>query len=261
VHISAVVCFSQDDTLFGLIEAEFSCNDVFQPSDIPDVATGGQTQSTASTGMVGSPSKELESANELIRFDHMYSKMIPDIGAEADVETCLVDMSNCGDGLLVERDENTSVVTCNTSDEIDSAEKASIDCGSNESISALAILDLIDLAAELEELNQATFTSCLDQDRTSTNSCSTDSNPSEPVQSYSSCGSPFMQLNDELPVVLDSESCNVPSPSSGYGSLSGDLKSPLLDDLDESVFSLPVDDCGFSWEETCTLFPSLDSYS
>jgi hypothetical protein len=254
------VLFPQDDSLFGLIEAEFSRENVFRQSDVREVSVSGQVQSIASTGVVGSSSKELESANELIRFDHMYSKMIPDIGAEAVVETCLLDMSNSGDGLLVEGSENTSVETCSTNDKIEGAVETNIDSGSNDSISALAILDLIDLAAELEELNQTTFTSCFDQLNTSTNSCSADSKPTEPVQSYSSCRSPFMQLTDELPVVLDNESC-VPSPSSGYDSVSGDLKSPLLDDLSESVFSLPVDDCGFSWEETCTLFPSLESYS
>lgn len=216
--------------------------------------------------MVGSTPKELESANELIRFDHMYYKMVPDIGAEADVETCPLDVSNNGNTLRVESGEIGSVIMFDAVGNRQSAIETNVDNESNDSISAFAILDLIDLAADLEELNQSSFTSCFGQDselsNASAQSCTVDSTSSESVQTYNSCRSPpFMQLNDEITVNLDSECYNVSSPSSGYFSTHSDVKSPIMDDLSESVLALTDDDCGYSWEETCTLFPSLESYN
>jgi hypothetical protein len=199
--------------------------------------------------MVGASSKELESTCELIRFEHMYSKVVPEIGAETDIETS-------------EQNVNSHI---QTSLKVCSGEISDEMCNSvidSDDIAALTVLDVVDLAAEFEQISQMSVLSCFNQDlpvetvKDETQSCET-------VPTYSKCDSPFMQLNDETAVCTDNEPCAVWSPSSGYNSASSpSAKSPFGDDVNDSFFKVTdADDCDYSWQDSFMLFPSLASYN
>jgi len=175
----------------------------------------------------------------------MYSKGVPEIGAETDIETT---MQN------VDTSSQTPVIPCHNeiSDEMCSNAIESAD------IEALTVLDLVDLAAEFEQINQLSVLSCFDQSLP-VETVDDKIQPCESVPANRKCDSPFMQLNDETVVAMDTETCNVWSPSSGYGSTSPSAKSLFEDDVCESFFMANADE--YSWHDSFTLFPALGSYN
>lgn len=235
-----------DVSLLGFLEAQLYkedfVEDVFRrESNIGEVAVSQQDTSTSR--VVGTSSKQLESANGLIGLDHMYSKAVPEVGAETSIETSSSVENNQTNSEEKVQDE-TDVEICDDN-EIDS-----------DDVCALAVLDLIDLAAEFDQLSESSIFSCFEQ-QSADNSSVLSSIDSVATNYADSCGSPFMQMTDDTIYTMDS----VLSPSSyGYGSLSPSEKSPIQDSLSESFFSTPEEN-NTDWQESFTLFPSLASYS
>lgn len=228
-----------DDELLRLLEAQLAeefTDNYDQPSFTHKVAVQRQTKKRSASAMVGPTSKQLESAVEIIQFDHMYSKMVPEIGAETDVETC---------------DDNKIAVQSIEDEKL--VEVCNLD---HEDITALTALDLIDIASQFEQFDELPVLSCFEPELIAKDEKET---ADEPVQTYSSCSSPFMQMHEELAYNAENEVCCVPSPSSGYNSMSPDTKS-FGDDITESFFSLADDENNdYLWQESFTLFPSLNS--
>jgi len=175
--------------------------------------------------VVGASPTELESANELIRCDHMYYKLIPE--TNTDPTESLNDMDEC----------NILDNICTSPD--------------TEDISSLTSLDMIDFEQLVDY--PAMSMSCLQQDD--------DVQSSKETAPDNGCNSPFMQINDdEITVSFDTEVCSISSPSSGYASsLSSSSKSPFRDDIINAFLDLADDEhLAYSWQESFTLFPSLD---
>jgi len=238
--------------LFGLLEAQLTeenfIADFFRSSDSGEIQESKESREShhASTaGMVGTSPKDLESACELIRFEHTYSKIVPEIGAEADIETSEQEVD---DRSQTPCNSEVSDETCNSG--LDS-----------DDLAALAVLDLVDLATEFDQISQMSVLSYLDQNlsvdnfRNETEAC-------ESIPTYVKCDSPYMQLNEDNAVCIDSETCVAWSPSCGYNSSSSPCaKSPLVNDFSESFFNTAdAVDCDYSWQDSFCLFPSLTSY-
>lgn len=215
-----------DDALLELIQGSIGGDYVtFEPVDIKEVEQEDtQSPESPASRVVGPSPTELESANELIRCDHMYYKLIPEVNNE--IPDCL---SEVLETVIDESSVDMLDTLCDNSD-----------C--NDDISSLTSLDLVDF----EQLVEFSGMSCLQQDND--DSCNAQS------MTNTSCNSPFMQISDDTTISADTEVCSIPSPSSGYAS----LKSPFEDDITESFFSLADEvDSSFSWQESFTLFPSL----
>jgi hypothetical protein len=268
------MCCVQLDAWFGLLQKldDEVVDNAIKPinSDVPQHL--GVPRSETTPQVVGPTPEELESVNELIRFDHMYYRNAPSPTAmEVEVESVDIstELESCG--VVSVNPDGQSVVEIpgdyclEESTDTVSGDEALF----SEDLLNLSELDLLELTETLSQLvdsqqvSEQPFMS-VDKSAAKISQSQFTSKTAPKKQTICELTTPFSLLDDfsvEPNAVesLDLEQgapWNSPAASSGRGTGSSSVGSPFSDGLDDDYCSQWEE--GYRWEESFTeLFPSL----
>ena len=276
MHCSGVItllnmqyCFSfQGNTLLGFIDGSLDvelASDAHCDQDGETGARGGSSEiideigdfarnqngeagTEASTRVVGSPMTYVESpASEVFHSDHMYFKVVQEEVVETENVASDKSVTSLSSSCST---EDADFAECNVDEDfLDCLYSAAAEL---EDLSSLTNLDLIDFE-QLDNFPQIPGSDSVDTQH---------ANQSVDCKQFEGgCSSPFMQLSDDM----GGDVCSLPSPNSSPHEkvFVSDAIAAAFDSSDfvgDELFSVSDNDdgCGLSWEETFTLFPSLD---